>query len=249
MNETINPVHTPCKSCVFAIYENKTQVDCHLDYISAYKNSGAEILEAYDEEKEFYIVNNKKCIGYRENKWFEQYEMQNSTIEDKIQKYKETNQLHYSLVINLKSYDYDDLKSLCSQISQLSIVPQKIAFIRYKHNNTFPFEKIQNLLTEYKINIPWRVQTMLDNDEPYRLVLHNFVSINRQRFIVSVSEPANDLIEIINSANKIVHNDLDQLQVATNESRSITIFSGSVYRFAAVNQQDILSNPETFTVL
>ena len=55
--ETIKPIHTPCKDCTFAIYEGKTQNGCHLNLLEKYKNKNLEILEAYDEQKEFYIIN------------------------------------------------------------------------------------------------------------------------------------------------------------------------------------------------
>ena len=60
---TINAVHTPCKNCVFAIYDNITQTNCALHYLDIYRDKDIEILEAYDNDKEFYIINNKKCIG------------------------------------------------------------------------------------------------------------------------------------------------------------------------------------------
>ena len=51
---TVNTIHTPCKSCVFALYEDKTQTDCGLNYISKYRQKdNVEVLEAYDNDKEF----------------------------------------------------------------------------------------------------------------------------------------------------------------------------------------------------
>ena len=80
----IHAIHTPCKNCVFAKYEENTQTGCELDYIEKYKNLESEILEVYDNDKEFYVINDKKCLGYREPKWFEQLSMSDSSMEEKI---------------------------------------------------------------------------------------------------------------------------------------------------------------------
>lgn len=97
LDDQINTIHTPCKSCVFAKYDNNTQNGCELNYLDKYRTKNASILEAYDDEKEFYIINGKKCMGYRENKWFKQFNLENSDIESKIKIYKEKNYLDYIL--------------------------------------------------------------------------------------------------------------------------------------------------------
>ena len=158
----INIIHTPCKKCVFAKYNNNTQTDCHLGYISLYKNTNIEILEAYDEEKEFYIINNKKCIGYRENGWFEKRNLQDLSIEEKVIKFKENNFLHYMLCVNLENFTEQTLLSFGSELSQLSIQPRKIIFIRYQnHDIKFSYDLIQKVLEEAKFKDKWRIQTML----------------------------------------------------------------------------------------
>ena len=82
---SIPAIHTSCKKCVFAIYDNITQTGCHLDYIAKYREKNISILEAYDEQKEFYVIGDKKCPGYREDSWFKD---NNLTIEEKIDKIK-----------------------------------------------------------------------------------------------------------------------------------------------------------------
>ena len=98
--QRIDTVHTPCKNCVFAEYDNKTQIGCHLDYIDRFKQSNIDIIEAWDEEKEFYIINKKKCVGYRENKWFASKGLGDATLDAKIEFFNKNNFLHYLLIIN-----------------------------------------------------------------------------------------------------------------------------------------------------
>lgn len=247
---TVNTIHTPCKSCVFAIYDNQTQTGCSLSYLEGYKEEGL-LLEAYDEDKEFYIINSKKCIGYRENKWFDQFNMSNSTVEEKILKFYETNKLHYLLFIDLKNITYDQLDDICNQVSLSVSQPKKIIFIR--HNNEildFTYEKIEKLIKKYNINYTWRIQTMLDDSLSSIEILHNIVVINpKYRFVVSVSEYSGDIMNTINETNDIIHNKLEQFIVASNPQHSCIIFGGGVYRFAVAGNENILSNKEAYRII
>jgi hypothetical protein len=60
---SIKAIHTPCKNCVFAKYDGKTQTDCHLDMTTKFSSKGIEIIKAYDEEKEFDIINGKNVMA------------------------------------------------------------------------------------------------------------------------------------------------------------------------------------------
>ena len=52
----ISKIHTPCKDCVFALYNDITQVGCKTKTLDIFKQRGVTILEVYDEEKEFYVI-------------------------------------------------------------------------------------------------------------------------------------------------------------------------------------------------
>lgn len=109
---SISQIHTSCKNCVFSIYSDITQTGCALNFLSKYKEKNTEILEAYDEQKEFYIINNKKCLGYREDGWFKQFDMVGSTTDEKIKKFKETNYIDYLMLIDLKKFDNKKFEQL-----------------------------------------------------------------------------------------------------------------------------------------
>ena len=58
---------TACKNCVFAVYDGDTQVDCSMGRISKYQDLGM-VIDAYDEEKEFYVINGI-CNVVRQSNW------------------------------------------------------------------------------------------------------------------------------------------------------------------------------------
>jgi hypothetical protein len=251
INEQINTIHTPCKNCVFAEFNNNTQIDCHLKYIDKYKNKNVSILEAYDDEKEFYIINGKKCLGYRENKWFKQFDLQDAPVEDKINKFLETNTLDYLLTINLKNITLDQLDIMLKQISECEIQPKKLILIRYVDNDkSLQYTNIEELLQKYSVKYIWRIQTILDLSLSYSSILHNIITMNpKYRFIVNNEQFNNDLTHMIKTTNRVVHEDLDQFDVLSNKDKSCIVFSSLVYRFDAFHGNNLLSNTNKFNII
>ena len=69
VEECENP-QTVCRDCCFAEYDDKTQTGCTIGKIDLLKENGAEIIEAYDEtEKEFFVVDGRVCVFWREPEW------------------------------------------------------------------------------------------------------------------------------------------------------------------------------------
>ena len=66
MKELLQEINTSCKDCVFATWEEDTQVGCDLGKIKLYKERKTPIIEAFDDEdKEFFVVK-AWCSTYRE---------------------------------------------------------------------------------------------------------------------------------------------------------------------------------------
>ena len=72
MKELLQEVNTSCKDCIFATWEEETQVGCDLGKIALYKERKTPIIEAFDDEdREFFVIKNllgnytinKRCSG------------------------------------------------------------------------------------------------------------------------------------------------------------------------------------------
>jgi hypothetical protein len=59
---------TPCKNCCFAVYDGITQTGCELNKIDTYHVCSVNIIEAYDHEKEFYVIDGQ-CNSFRTRDW------------------------------------------------------------------------------------------------------------------------------------------------------------------------------------
>lgn len=241
---TINPVHTPCKKCVFAKYEDSVQTDCLLGYLNVYRDKGVEILDVYDDELEFHVINNKKCIGYRENSWFNRFDLANASIEEKLNKFYETNRLDYFIVINLDPKNENiesQMQKLSKEILSMSIKPQKIIFVRYRANALkYNYEYIIGFLKSCDLNnCAWKIQTMENDDHDYNKTLHSLITLNKYpRFLLSINLGDQLGIDnIVNKANEIVYKHLDRFSVVSNNDESCLLFSSLVYRFAWLSEQ------------
>lgn len=248
MSETINPVHTSCKKCVFAEYNSITQTGCKLNYLDKYTKL-TNVIEVYDDDLEFFVINDKKCIGYRENSWFTQFGLANASIQEKLDKYYELNHLDYMMTINIDSIIPNDRKltTLSEHIANLKIKPKKIIFVRYTMNALIHnYAAIQHfLITAGLNNCQWRIQTMEDNKANYLQTLHQIINANKnQRFILSTQLlDTYNLCDIIDRANKIVYHDLDRFYIISNSDKTSLLFSGALYRFSlAADQKNILDD-------
>jgi len=242
----IPAIHTPCKKCVFAIYDNITQTGCHLDYISKYRDKNVSVLEAYDNDKEFYVIADKKCPGYREDSWFKDA---NITLSEKIDNIKKTNTINYLAVINLKTISVSSFEKLVTLISSANFKPAKIIIIRHTNDNkSFPFAYLKSHLDS--LNIPWRIQTMLDQDALWGDILHEATMRNSSyRFICGITEYQKDMFNIIDKANSIVYDDLSTFNILCDKDHNIIIYAGSVYRYANYHGHDVLNDKDYYQII
>jgi hypothetical protein len=65
----IHPVHTSCQGCAFAVMAGSEQTGCRLGRLAAFARHGAEVVEAYNQEGEFFVVSGRKCNAFRDKDW------------------------------------------------------------------------------------------------------------------------------------------------------------------------------------
>lgn len=250
MSTEIKPIHTSCKNCVFSLYDNITQIDCAIKYLDIYRTNEVEILEAYDNDKEFYVINNKKCIGYREPKWFDTLGMSDSSMDEKITKFFESNYINYFAILDTIEMDQDQLDESIKALSQLSLSPQKLIIIRYAYkNNNLPYSVIEATFKKYNLSIPWKIQTILDPELSNKDILYQIITQNNKYRFVLYSKNWNDVSILIDKGNDIVYKQLKAFNILSTENKDSLLFSIGVYKYMMFNGENILDNSTYYTVI
>jgi hypothetical protein len=162
----INEIHTNCKDCAFATYSKITQVGCDFGKIDSYREAGAQIIEAYDDTKEFYVINDKICLYHRDKEWASKYTK--SELKNIVE--AQTKTPYHAIIIHRKENTIEDMevtaKSLQNQFnppSVLSIVNMHTEGSVYAQNMKF-----HEVLDNYKESYEWRVQNIVDDEKTIR---------------------------------------------------------------------------------
>ena len=99
---------TSCKECIFAVYNNITQVDCLHGRISKY---GEKAVEVYDDEKEYFIIESfcglKRLKSWNEGK-------------PDIVKSRQESAYTFDIVVNINNLDeniYNNFKNALEKIN------------------------------------------------------------------------------------------------------------------------------------
>lgn len=250
MSLVIKPIHTSCKNCVFSLYDKVTQHGCGLNYLDVYRNNNVEIIEAYDNDKEFYVINDKKCIGYREPKWFDSLGMADAPMQDKITKYFESNYINYFLILDTLEMNKDQFDAAIKNLSSASFAPQKLIIIRYAYkDNDLPYTLIENTFKKYNVDISWKIHTILDNELSHDDILYQIITQNNKYRFVLYSKDATNLNDLIIQANNIVYKQLKSFNILSTTNKQNIVFSIGTYKYMMFHGENILNNPLYYTVV
>ena len=121
MKELLQEINTSCKDCVFATWEEDTQVGCDLGKIKLYKERKTPIIEAFDDEdKEFFVVK-AWCSTYREELWKTAHSDKNLIEQLNQETYPKIN---YCIVMD--SLDKDNFQKTLESIKRQKYPPKRV---------------------------------------------------------------------------------------------------------------------------
>lgn len=142
--------HVACKNCVFAKYDGNTQVGCELGRTSKFKKLGA-LIEAKDNNKEFFIVNGRICNAYRDKDWVEHI-VKNHSMSAIKKKLKSEIDVTVDLVIMIeKDYKVADLEHTLDSLKNIK-KPKQI-LVALNTDVIHPYEVLK-ILREKENEIP-----------------------------------------------------------------------------------------------
>lgn len=147
---------TPCKNCIFAAYDEDTQIGCHLGKLDVYRKRGAEILECYDQDREFYVIKDRQCPHFRNLKWLLGVRKVHGDDVDYKQKVKQENILSFHVIV-LANRSMEKLAStLQSLLDTLGVHPVQVTVMLPAGSKLKPSEirtKVQKQEPKFKLRI------------------------------------------------------------------------------------------------
>lgn len=250
----ISIIHTPCKGCCFAEYEDKTQTGCLLNLLDEYKNlDGVDILEAYDDTHEFYIVNGKKCAAHKDQKYFKSKGMENSTTEEKIKHINEVMKLKYLLAIDCKDKTPEDLAEILDEVKISSVHPSAMAIVilRVENQEVYEVEKYYKVLNKSGIKCRWKVKILNIAEQDHMTTVHQMINLGAEKcnFVLYVGKDHTDIKKVVDLAQKMTYTQFIPFMVIANRSREVMMFNTIVYRIGLENNLDIITNTEKHIIV
>jgi len=149
-------VTTSCKDCIFAVYDGDTQKDCSLGRIDKFKEKGV-VIEAYDEEKEFYVIRGMFCMACRDTKWGQEHSKLKEIWADIVKKQME---VCYHVIILLRRAGASSLVVTLESLLEQEIPPKKVTVVRKPSIDISP-AKIANTLKKYPWR--WKIQNVVED--------------------------------------------------------------------------------------
>lgn len=160
---------THCFGCVFQHVEMVTQEDgtdfaeqvgCLTGRLEQYKDNGAEIEEACNEEQNYYVINNKVCSMYRTKDWAAKQKTVSVTEWEKLAEEEIVRRLVDVVVLADRWHDHDMLDNFLTTLdNQVWGHPAKVHLVLFDAGGCVPSDYIK-LLSKYSFK--WKFHHIVD---------------------------------------------------------------------------------------
>lgn len=150
MDREVRRTHTCCKNCVFAMYVGNTQVGCELGRTRKFMDQGF-LLEARDDEKEFFLVNGRNCRAYRNKIWGE-----NVTKPERPKRVREEMAVRVdALVIIPSGLNFAALERTIRSLKSQTLRPNQVVFV--SNQDAVPREQLIVFLRQNCGDLNWKL--------------------------------------------------------------------------------------------
>ena len=209
-------VKTSCKNCVFAQYDCDTQINCLAGRIGAF--GFQNITEAYDNDKEFYVIN-RLCNYYRDK------DLWNNGVAD-VDKVRAECQFTFDIFLNCDNIDEATAKSYINWWNSLSVDKNKVNVYLY-NSPSVTLDQRKLISSVHKVTNKYLIVSY-DHDE----TLHSHVSKSRSAYHYNGEAVPTNLIEI---TNRHINDELLKLVMFVNNHRLVV--SNVVYKIESFRNQ------------
>lgn len=154
----MSKLHTSCKDCFYAIYDesNKTQIGCQFNKIDKLKENGVNVIESYDEDKEFFVLNNHACMAYRSK---ESMLKADQDVKESMVLTRKQMSPRIAAVINVFNDDKEGLQKTINQIKNQEVPFYEVIFCV---SSSIKPSEIISIINELKCSFKWTIKQIID---------------------------------------------------------------------------------------
>jgi hypothetical protein len=212
-----NIVRTSCKNCIFAVYEDKKQIDCQAKRVHKIEDK----FEAYDDEKEFYVLE-RLCNYYREDKEkYLKYGIMNTQL------VRDEAKVNFVIFCLFDKIDEEKAKNFENTISTIvSKYGKNKVEIHICHKDF----KERNIVQKLVSSLDARATCYFD-----KKFLQKIIMKTKKSFHVILDESNFDKISIIFDVNSLINEDMKKLTVIKKDN-AIAV-SNLAYKITAINKE------------
>ena len=127
----LSQIHTACKNCVFAKYEKNTQIGCKLNKIKDYENANIDVVEVTDNSQNFYVINGRFCMFYRNEEVMKNYPKDNWEEITKLQ----TKVPYHAMIIVNKDSTFSEIKKTMRMLKDQDTSPNLVTIINKQYSS------------------------------------------------------------------------------------------------------------------
>lgn len=208
-------LQTSCKNCIFAVYEGITQTGCVANRLKKFDKN--DIIEAYDNEKEFYVIN-KFCNLYRPLSW-------NGGIQN-LGKATSESALDFDIMVNCNNITEEFKNYLIGATASIDYYEDK-AHINLFHDYTCSSDIKSRVLDVYSHKKSIKISICLESEK----FLHEFALKSKNNCHLVISN--NFDFTKLSNLNALVNQDLKRFIVANCDG--ILVISNMAYKMNYVN--------------
>ena len=224
-------MQTACKNCVFAKYKGKTQIDCKLGRIDKFRKHGTNIIEAYDHEKEFYVID-RVCIAFRTDKWRKAVKSLNQDIFKRV-KDELVPTIVFIVLLSSKN-ELDELFNRLSEIDKLNTKPKRVVIADFARgvNGIKLFKQIEAKKYSFKFMVE-RLDPSVTHDEGIDII----VGKSREGYYTLIDVTKHIDCEPVEIIDQYVNEKMDRkyLYNLTDSKHLLTVFI-PIHRFLLGNK-------------
>ena len=174
----VSAISTVCKNCLFAIYNDNTQIGCKFNRTDTVNNHPIyELIDAKDEDKEFYILNNHICPYQRTDSWI------HSNAKDIIAEVEKEVYMPWAAIL---FYRHNGVSSVEERITELKSqrIPPKVVTLVIDAQDINP-DNFKSLYQMMDDNFDlWYLQRVIQQDLPDRFTADLcFDKMKKNRFM------------------------------------------------------------------